>query len=193
MDASRQDDLDFFIGATQLSNAEENVKFQCYVRRRLNLKDFNHKWYISGLLFAKKFLAPRRIDTVVDFIHAMAWLFIVMVYIKIFKVSPSTIIRRPRCALNLNVNGDVVPTNPHHTEMMSHHHVRSNSESLLNSNFALNFASSSGGMLPVNRRASLRSLKQQDPVGRHKSLRAKSTSVLSEVNRRRALSVLTYK
>ncbi|KAJ8331055.1 hypothetical protein O5D80_001063 [Batrachochytrium dendrobatidis] len=78
------------------SFVKKDIADQINLRQRLTYHELSQPWHLSIILVARKFTAPRKITTYIEFVLAVVWLFIYTVSAKIFGYYSKLLIRRPR-------------------------------------------------------------------------------------------------
>ncbi|TPX33256.1 hypothetical protein SmJEL517_g03887 [Synchytrium microbalum] len=93
---TRQDNIDLFMGTHPSAHMVlEHSDQHIVMKRRLSLKDYNETSFpVATLIMAKKFTAPKVVDSPLAWISAMVWLLIYFIYTRFLQVSP-TQLRRP--------------------------------------------------------------------------------------------------
>ncbi|TPX40057.1 hypothetical protein SeLEV6574_g06816 [Synchytrium endobioticum] len=99
---TRQDNIDLFMGThpsahITLEHSEQHI----VLKRRLSLKDYSENSFpVASLIMAKKFLAPRTVDTAFTWLLAMVWLFLYYFYTRFLQVSPQKLRRQTQSTID---------------------------------------------------------------------------------------------
>jgi hypothetical protein len=96
-DVNRQEQIDFFM-ADWIPRSKSGLMVQRHVMHL----EYKQQWWISGLVFLSKYFAPKKIKNIVQFVSAMNWLMIFVIYRKVLRVKSELLSQRSASSINLS-------------------------------------------------------------------------------------------
>jgi phosphatidylinositol 4-phosphatase len=98
-DYARQDRIDLLMKRFQ--KGYEDVHSQYRLRKRILFADYDQRWYVAIVLISRRFTAPRKVDSIIDFFMAIHWTLVYMFLILIGWHS-ELFLRRPKYLIEVD-------------------------------------------------------------------------------------------